>query len=183
MYPVCKPGPWCLPGDPNPLCLLILLLAVHVGALWLGLSSRHGYTPTQASTWCVPPPSQLQLHHWPGTQGNPLLYLLIWMKAAKGPDVSSHWFLSRANKRAGERCWWNVHLFLSKAISPAASGLIVHMWCGGIHRNIDLFLVGVFLCLCWANTTLGWRSLESSNFTFPNNYVIFPCHCLAEHFC
>lgn len=29
MHPVCKPGPWCLPGDPNPLCLLILLLAVH----------------------------------------------------------------------------------------------------------------------------------------------------------
>lgn len=21
MCPVCKPGPWCLPGDPNPLCL------------------------------------------------------------------------------------------------------------------------------------------------------------------
>lgn len=52
--------------------------------------------------------------------GNPLLHFLNCMKAAKGPDVTCHWFLSRAKQRAGENCWWNVHLFLSKAISPVA---------------------------------------------------------------
>lgn len=154
MHPVCTPGPWCLSGDPNPFCLLILLLGVHAGVLWLGLSSQHGYKSHSGfHLMCSNsfPAAAPSLARHTGKS----LPLLPHLYESSQRTRYHQSLIPLRGKQEGRRELVKCPLVsLQSHFSCCFRTHHAHM-CGGIHRNIDLFLVELFLCLCWANVTLG----------------------------
>lgn len=170
--PTCKPGTWWLLSasgyagwDPSAGLELLAWLHSCPGFSLMCSDSFPAATPPLARHTCKSPllssllskTSQRTSHHLP----------LITLKGKQGGR--------RELEMEGP-------LVSLQSLLPCCCGSDCACVVWRDSQKYWLFTSGVFLFLCWANITWGWRSPESSEFTFHNHHIIFPCSLLAEHF-